>query len=449
MVYKTIWQWGHIMPDKKITTVRTAVALGIGSMVGAGIFALMGEAAAIAGSGVWLSFLMAGIIALLTGHSFVELGVRYPTRGGIVEYLVRAYGVGIFSGGCSILYYIAQLIGMAMIAMAFGKFASKLIGIEENLELWDHVFASGLVLTLVFLTLTGSTLIRKVQKIFVMTNLVILAGFAMLLSGQSGGEVIHADSWPKITPLLGSLALTFFAFTGFAVISNAAGQMVKPERDLPRAMYTTIVIVMLLYLGVSLAVVGSVSAEELATSGPMLLVRAARAAFGEIGYYVLLISAVAATITCLNGGLFGVTNITFTLAEKGQLPSRFMKEVRASTRGLTISAVLALLMINFLSLSTVALLGGATTLMVYSLVNFGALRLITDAGLHRLLIILSVVVCVLTILIWTVHTFRASPDTLSVFFFFLVISFLAEWLLQRIKGRKIRVGAEAPVPETD
>jgi amino acid transporter len=206
---------------------------------------------------------------------------------------------------------------------------------------------------------------------------------------------------------------------------------------------------MLLYLGVSLAVVGSVSAEELATSGPMLLVRAARAAFGEIGYYVLLISAVAATITCLNGGLFGVTNITFTLAEKGQLPSRFMKEVRASTRGLTISAVLALLMINFLSLSTVALLGGATTLMVYSLVNFGALRLITDAGLHRLLIILSVVVCVLTILIWTVHTFRASPDTLSVFFFFLVISFLAEWLLQRIKGRKIRVGAEAPVPETD
>jgi hypothetical protein len=130
-------------------------------MVGAGIFALMGEAAAVAGSAVWVSFLMAGIIALLTGHSFVELGVRYPTRGGIVEYLVRAYGVGIFSGGCSILYYIAQLIGMAMIAMAFGKFASKLIGIEENLELWDQVFASGLILVLVILTLAGSTLIRN------------------------------------------------------------------------------------------------------------------------------------------------------------------------------------------------------------------------------------------------------------------------------------------------
>jgi amino acid transporter len=426
------------MPEKNVITVRTAIALGIGSMVGAGIFALMGEAAAVAGSAIWLSFGMAGIIALLTGHSFVELGIRYPTRGGIVEYLVRAYGVGIFSGGCSILYYIAQLIGMSMIAMAFGKFASKLIGIENNLEFWDHAFASGLILVLVFLTLAGSTLIRKVQKIFVMTNLVILAGFAVLLSGQSGGDLVHADSWPAITPLLGSLALTFFAFTGFAVISNAAGQMAEPERDLPRAMYATIVIVMVLYLAVALAVVGSVSAEELASSGPMLLVQAARSAFGEIGYYVLLISALAATVTCLNGGLFGVTNITFTLAEKGQLPSRFMKEVRASTRGLTISAVLALIMINFLSLSTVALLGGATTLMVYSLVNIGALRLITDAGYHRILILLSVVVCVLTILIWTVHTFRTSPQTLSVFFFFMAISFVAEWLLQKIKGRKIR-----------
>jgi len=88
--------------DSRRISVRGAVALGVGSMVGAGIFALMGVAAAKAGSGVWLSFLVAGIIALLTGHSFVHLGVRYPSRGGIVEYLVRAYGAGRFSGGCSI-----------------------------------------------------------------------------------------------------------------------------------------------------------------------------------------------------------------------------------------------------------------------------------------------------------------------------------------------------------
>ena len=436
------------MQKRRTMTVRMAVSLGIGSMVGAGIFALMGEAAALAGSAVWFSFLMAGIIALLTGHSFVELGVRYPTRGGIVEYLVRAYGVGIFSGGCSILYYIAQLIGMTMIAMAFGKFATQLIGIEKDLVLWDHVFASGLILVLVFLTLAGSTLIGKVQKLFVILNLVILTGFALLLAGQPGVSMPGPDSWPAASPLFGSLALTFFAFTGFAVISNSAGQMVNPKRDLPRAMYSTILIVIVLYVGVALAVVSSVSAEQLQTSGPMLLIKAARSAFGDIGHYVLLISAVAATVTCLNGGLYGVTNITFTLAEKGQLPSRFMKEVRSSTRGLTISAVLALIMINFLSLTTVASLGGATTLMVYSLVNFGALRLLKDKGLHRILVILAAAACTMAIVIWTVYTFKHSPHSLSIFVFFLVISFVAEWLLQRIKGRKIRLGAETSGSES-
>ena len=98
------------MGKKKIVSVRTAIALGVGSMVGAGIFALLGEAAALAGSAVWVSFLMAGIIALLTAYSFVQMGIRFPSRGGIVEYLVQAYGVGLFSGSSSILYYIAQLI---------------------------------------------------------------------------------------------------------------------------------------------------------------------------------------------------------------------------------------------------------------------------------------------------------------------------------------------------
>jgi len=73
-------------------------------MVGAGIFALLGEAAALAGTAVWVSFLMAGVIALLTGYSFVQMGIRFPSRGGGgVEYLVQAYGPGLFSGACSIL----------------------------------------------------------------------------------------------------------------------------------------------------------------------------------------------------------------------------------------------------------------------------------------------------------------------------------------------------------
>ena len=407
-------------------------------MVGAGIFALLGESAAMAGSAVWLMFLVAGIIALLTGYSFVQLGIRYPTRGGVVEYLVRAYGTGTFSGGCSILFYIAQLIGVAMISLAFGKYAAKLIGISDNLAVWERVLASTLVLTLAALNLAGSRLLRHMQKIIVIANLVILGAFAVTLSTFIQPPNLSASMWPDATPILGSLALTFFAFTGFAVISNTADRMKHPSKDLPRAMFGTISIVIVLYVALAVGVTGTVDSQTLTSSGSMLLVEAARIALGPLALKLLLISAVISTITCINGGLFGITNITFTLAEKGQLPPRFQEELRASTHGLSISVVIALVMINFLTLTTVASLGSATSLLVYSLVNFGALRLIQGSLAKRALISLSVVACVFAITIWVVYTLRSSPSSLAIFGFFLAASFVAETLLQRYKGRHIQ-----------
>ena len=423
--------------DRRITT-RGAIALGVGSMVGAGIFALMGVAAAKAGSAVWLSFLVAGIIALLTGHSFVQLGIRYPTRGGVVEYLVRAYGSGRFSGGCSILFYIAQLIGMAMISLAFGRFAAKLVGLgEADLLFWEKVLASGLIVGLAALNLVGSKLVSTAQRVVVLVNLALLVAFTLGLSAHADASRLSVGTWPEATPMLGSLALTFFAFVGFAVVSNAAEDMDDPSRDLPRAMYASLAIVLVLYVALAMAVVATVEGQELTSSGATLLAVAARENFGEIGFHVLLVSAILSTVTSLNGGLFGVTSITYTLAEKGQLPSRFGREIGVSTRGLTISAVLALLMVNFMTLTTVASLGAATSLLVYSLVNYGAWRLLADAGWHRPVILLSIIACILAIVVWILYTLQTSPGSFSIFLSFLVVAFVSEGLLQRYHGRRI------------
>ena len=101
-----------------------------------------------AGSAVWISFLAAGVITILTGYSFVQMGIRYPSRGGIVEYLVQAYGPGLFSGACSVLFYIAQVIGMTMIALAFGKYSVRLLGATEHVDIMQKVFGSGLIVLL-------------------------------------------------------------------------------------------------------------------------------------------------------------------------------------------------------------------------------------------------------------------------------------------------------------
>jgi amino acid transporter len=426
--------------QQRIVTVRGAIALGVGSMVGAGIFALLGEAAKLAGSAVWISFLLAGVITLLTGYSFVQMGLRYPSRGGIVEYLVQAYGPGVFSGACSILFYIAQLIGMSMIALAFGKYSTKLFGLENDVDLLQRVFGSGLIVGLAALQLVGSKLIGRIQRIIVIANLTLLSVIAVGLSGFTEGGRLSLETWPPVTPILGSLALTFFSYTGFAVVANSVEEMKDPSRDLPRAMYATIGIVIVLYVVLALLTTAAVTHEQLLSSGPLLLVEAARTAFGEIGFTVLLIVAIVATVTCINGGLYGMTRITFTLAEKGQLPSRFGRELRASTRGLTISAALALIMLNSMNLTTVASLGSATSLVVYLLVNVGAFRVITDETWRRGLILLSVLACLFAIAVWFLYTLKYAPSSLGIFAAFLAIALIAEGLLQRFRGRRILAG---------
>ena len=422
-------------PNAQHMSVRGAVSLGVGSIVGAGIFALMGVAAAQSGSAVWVSFLVAGIIALLTGHSFAQLGICYPSQGGAVEYLVQAYGRGWFSGACSILFYIACLIGMAMIALSFGKFATRLFGITENLMLWERVLASGLIVGLSALRLIGSRSANLLGRVVVVANLVVVAGFAVALSPHVDGGRLSVETWPGAVPILGSLALTFFAFTGFEVISNTAERMRNPARDLPRAMYATIGIVLVLYVGLAMAVGGVVSEDQLGASGATLLAVAAREIFGQFGFTLLLISAVISSVTCLNGGLFGITSTTYTLAERGQLPSRFMQQIGVSTRGLTISAALALLLLNLFDLETVASLGAATTLLVYSLVNFGALKLVGGAGVQRAVILASVIACSGTVGIWLLYTLQTAPSSVAVFLFFLAAAVGAEHLLARVRGQ--------------
>ncbi len=117
-------------------SLRGAVFIGIGSMVGAGIFALFGEAGTIAGAAVWISFLIAGIIALLQGYSFAKLGARYPSAGGMIDWIVRGYGKGFFTGGIVMLGYFSVLIVTAMVAVSFGNYATSLFLGESADPVW-------------------------------------------------------------------------------------------------------------------------------------------------------------------------------------------------------------------------------------------------------------------------------------------------------------------------
>jgi amino acid transporter len=126
-------------------------------MVGAGIFALLGEAGAAAGAAVWLSFLLAGLVAGLLGYTVAKLGVRYPPSGGLIAYLIEGFGNGRLVGIASWLGYAAAIVIVcSMVAVAFGSYATSLFVGDHAGAAWDNVFTSGIVLAMVGVNLVGS-----------------------------------------------------------------------------------------------------------------------------------------------------------------------------------------------------------------------------------------------------------------------------------------------------
>src|SRR6478735_12237734 len=137
-------------------SVRGAAFIGIGSMVGAGIFALLGQAAVIAGSAVWLSFLLAGVITTLLAYNVVKLGIRYPSQGGLIEYLRQGFGNGRLLGVASWLGYAAAFVIVAgMLAVSFGAYATTLFLGDNAWSGWDNVFASLVIVLMTLINMVG------------------------------------------------------------------------------------------------------------------------------------------------------------------------------------------------------------------------------------------------------------------------------------------------------
>ena len=149
-------------------SVRGAAFLGIGAMVGAGIFALLGQAATVAGSAVWLSFLLAGIVATLLGYNVVKLGVRYPSNGGLFAYLMQGFGNGRLVGIAAWLgYFAAIVIVCSMVAVAFGSYATSLFVGDGAWSGWDNIFTTLVVIAMAGVSMVGSALVDRAQSVIV------------------------------------------------------------------------------------------------------------------------------------------------------------------------------------------------------------------------------------------------------------------------------------------
>ena len=411
--------------------------MGIGSMVGAGIFALMGDAGTIAGSAVWISFLIGGIVALLSGYSIGRLGARYPSAGGFVEYLVRGYGPGLFSGAMSVMLYLSALVAISLVARTFGAYALALLP-KGAAAVWEPVFAALIVLVFMLINLRGARDMALAEVLIVVLKVGVLAFFAIAGLIFIDPARLAPATYPPAPMIFYALALTFFAYEGFRVITNAAEDMPEPAKTLPRAIIASILIVMALYVATALAVFGNLPLAEVIRARDFALAEAARPVFGHAGFVVVSLAALLATASAINASLYAVTNVTYQLAVYGQLPKRFGQPIGHSREGLVISSAIILLLAVFLDLSQIAAIGAISTLIAHLVVHVGHLRLRRDTGAPLAMIVLAILASFSAIAASTLYLWHKSPALLLGIGALAVIALAMELGLRLLTGRIIR-----------
>ena len=211
-------------------SVRGAAFIGIGSMVGAGIFALLGQAAVIAGSAVWLSFLLAGLVTALLAYNVVKLGIRYPSEGGLIEYLLQGFGNGRLLGVASWLGYAAAFVLVAaMLAVSFGSYAVSLFVGDNGWSGWDNVFASLLIVVMTLVNMIGAKFVSRVAAVMVVVLLCVFAVFVVVTIKDVNFDLLAFSGYPPFSKIISSIALTFFAFLGFGVMTFTVANSATPS----------------------------------------------------------------------------------------------------------------------------------------------------------------------------------------------------------------------------
>jgi len=422
--------------QKKAFGLWSAVFLGIGSMVGVGIFIVIGEAGAIAGNLVILTFLLGGLIALLAGYSLAKLALAYPSRGGVIEYLVQEYGEGYFSGVTGVLFYLAQIIGLAAVLKSFGTYAATYT--PWGIESWVvNSFALGILAIFVVINFIGATVVAKSENLIViikLTALIVFVGAALFFVNPA--YLLPKEHLPIIN-LFYALGLVFFAYQGFSVITNSVEDMEDPKKNMLPSMMIAIGFVIVLYTLTAVAVLGNLPLSEVIKAKDYALAEAAKPIFGDLGFKVMAAVALISSMSAINASLYAATQISYELAKEGDLPKVYTYNVFHSTEGLVVSALLIVPMVLFMNLDEIATVAAIVVLFIHGFVHSGHLFKIEVTKANRLLVFLAAIGSFAAALFALIYTHKNMPMVgwyVAGFFF---VAYLLEMGLRYFTGRQI------------
>jgi amino acid transporter len=396
------------------------VAMGVGGMVSGGIYAVLGVAMRQAGNAVPLSYLIAGVITLLTAYSYLKLTFHFGEHAGaftFVEHLVDHPSIAAYTGWVLVVGYVGV---MAMYAFAFGAYtltaARAVVGIELP-QLLRPVISVAVVALFVGLNLSGVRETGLFEDIAVYVKIAILLSLAGLGIAFFQGDPTSVEFFDEgyVSPITG-FAVIFVSYEGFQLLIYDYDDIEDVERTLPVGMYLAIVIAILIYVSVSFMATLQLTPEQLIAHEETALAAAVSniPLLGGVGFVLVILSAIKSTSSGINATLFGASRLVHEIASEGAIPQLFSFRNR---EGIPVYALVLMggLTAAFAALGTLKQItefGSVAFLIADAVANYVNLRLATETGSYRVVPGLGLLGTVAAIPLVLHHLYRTDPGIL-------------------------------------
>ena len=421
--------------QKEQITLKEAISIGIGGMVGGGIFAVLGLAVSLGKGATPISFLIAGIIALITSYSYVKLSIKYPDRGGTVKFINQGFGKGVFSGGVNNLLWISYIIMLSLYASAFGSYAPNLLPIMADKNYDFHLFASLVIIVATVINYYSIKVVGIIESYAVGIKLVILLSFVVIgaygLFDNPNLSQLAISHWESPVKIFTAGMVIFVAYEGFELIANAAPDIVNPEKNIAKAYFYSVIFVIFLYVVIAIITVGSLPFKEIATAQDYVLAEAAKPLLGKIGFSIITVAALISTFSAINASLYGGSRVSYEIAEDGELPHEFTKYFWNQPIGLLITAMTTLIVANSLKLESISTAGSVGFLLIFAIVNLVGFRLSKQIKANLTIPLLGFILCLTATALLLLQQFKDNKTGVIVSFIIIVSCFIVEFAYKK------------------
>ncbi len=379
--------------------LRELVAMGVGGMVGGGIFSVLGLSAGLAGHAAPVAFAIGGAIAMITGWSYIRLGLAYHSDGGSFTYLEHAFSHPNIAGIGGWLLVAGYVGTLGLYAFTFGAYGSAILGSAGSNPIMSHLLSSGVLAIFLGVNLYGVRASGTSEDILVLVKLLILSLFAVAgLFYVKSDHLLPVFNMGTMGALMGA-ALIFVAYEGFELIPNAVNEMRHPQRDLKRGIIISIAVTTVVYILVSLVAVGNLSPGEIHRYKEYALAVAAKPFLGHAGFLLIGLGALLSTSSAINATLFSTARLGLVMSKEKDLPKAFSHKERTRdipSVSLIVVTAIAVLFVNTMDLTIISSFASSVFLLIFASINLSAFRLRRKIGIHPALPLLGMTACVVS-----------------------------------------------------